>query len=246
MASAVATIALEEQTVKWLVNALSTSVGKKFVMGITGLLLCGFLAVHISGNMLLYAGPAAYNNYAYSLHEHEWLLAVAEVGLLLLFLAHIVLAFRTTRDNRAAREIAYEMKVSKKDNGHEFHNVASSDSWMFVSGAIVLAFILLHLWDFRFEARSDIAYGTMQPFQKADAILQTPVSFGAYIIGSLFLGWHLTHGFASAFQSLGLNHPKFNPLVRCLSLLFAVAVGLGFASFPLWAMFGHSGLARVP
>ncbi|MEX2286017.1 MAG: succinate dehydrogenase cytochrome b subunit [Planctomycetaceae bacterium] len=231
---------------KWLVNALSTSVGKKFVMGITGLLLCGFLVVHISGNLLLYAGPAAYNDYANSLHEHEWLLAVAEVGLLLLFLAHIVLAFRTTRENRAARETGYEMKVSKKDNAREFHKLARSDSWMFVSGAVVLAFVLLHLWDFRFEARSDIAYATMQPFEKAVAILQTPLSFSAYIVGSLFLGWHLTHGFASAFQSLGLNHPKFNPLVRWLSLLFAFAVGLGFASFPLWAMFGHSAPAGVP
>jgi succinate dehydrogenase / fumarate reductase cytochrome b subunit len=225
--------------VKWLVNALSTSVGKKFVMGITGLLLCGFLVVHLSGNLLLYAGPEAYEDYAHALHGHEWLLAVAEIGLLLLFLAHIYLAFRTTADNRAARQTEYAMKVSKKDNAHEFHKLANSDSWMFVSGAIVLGFILLHLVDFRFEARPGIEYESLRPYGKAIEVLKTPLSFGVYIVGSLFLGWHLTHGFASAFQSLGLHHPRFNPLIRWLSLLFALAVALGFASFPLWAKFGH-------
>ena len=110
---------------------------------------------------------------------------------------------------------------------------------MFVSGAIVLAFILLHLWDFTFEARGDIPYESMEPFDKAVAILQTPISFVVYIVGSLVLGWHLSHGFASAFQSLGLKHPKYDPLIRVVSLVFAIAVGLGFASFPLWAKLAH-------
>jgi len=224
--------------VKWLVNALATSIGKKFVMGITGLLLCGFLAVHLAGNVFLYVGPGAYNGYAHSLHKQEGLIKIAEVGLVVLFLAHIVLAVRTSRDNRAARQSPYLVKVSKIENG-DASKATKADSWMFVSGAIVLAFVLLHLWDFTFQQRSDLVYEGKEPFEKAVMILQTPISFGAYIVGSLILGWHLSHGFASAFQSLGIYHPKYNRLIRCVSIVFAIVVGLGFASFPLWAWFGQ-------
>ncbi len=224
---------------KWLLDALATSVGKKFVMGITGLLLCGFLVVHLAGNFLMYVGPQAYNNYAHALHSQEWFVKIAEVILAILFLSHIVLAIRCTRENRIARNHSYEMKVSKIDNPG-VNKLAGADSWMFISGAVVLAFLLLHLWDFTLEGRTDISYldgnnVAKEPFEKAVMILQTPVSFVVYLVGCVLLGWHLSHGFASAFQSLGLSHPKYDPLVRVLSLTFALVVGLGFASFPLWA-----------
>lgn len=230
---------------KWLVNALATSIGKKFVMGLTGLLLCGFLVVHLAGNLLLYVGADAYNHYAHSLHEQKALLLVAEIGLLLLFLAHIVLAIRLTMENRAARKSRYLVQVSKID-GQNFNKLAGADAWMFVSGSIVLGFILLHLVDFRFELRSELVYEGKEPFQKALMVLQTPLTFGVYIVGALFLGWHLSHGFASAFQSLGINHPKYNGLIRGVSLVFAIAIALGFASFPLWAwLSNHSSAAGL-
>lgn len=217
----------------WLVRCLSSSVGKKFVLGITGLLLCGFLVVHLAGNLFLFAGADAYNGYADKLHSLGGLLLAAEIGLLLLFLAHLTLAFVTTRQNRIARQQRYAVKQTKQDGPlltFEPH------SWMFVTGAIVLGFILVHLSDFRF---GELEPGEAQ-FDKAVRILKNPTTVAIYVVGSLVLGLHLSHGFASAFQSLGANHPKYNGFISCLGKLFAVVIAIGFASLPLWAiMFQH-------
>lgn len=220
----------------WLIRCLSSSVGKKIVMGITGLLLCGFLVVHLAGNFLMFAGAEPYNAYAHKLHSLGGLLVVAEVLLLLLFIAHVTLAFVTTLENRAARKHNYAVKQSKRDEPllqTEAHN------WMFISGAVVLCFIILHLLDFRFEFRlpgpEDEA-----PFDKALRILQNPITIAGYLVGVTVLGFHLVHGFSSAFQSIGINHPKYNRLIECIGVLFAIVIALGFASLPLWAfLFKH-------
>jgi succinate dehydrogenase / fumarate reductase cytochrome b subunit len=222
-----------------LLKALTSSVGKKFVMALTGLLLCGFLVVHLGGNLLLYVGADAYNKYAHTLHSQEWFVKTAEVGLLVLFVAHIGLAISTSRENRAARKVRYLAKTSKLD-ACETTSVApfSSETWMFLSGAAVLAFLLLHLADFHFELRLKGAAGE-EPFDKAVRILNDQWSFWCYIVGCIILGLHLTHGFASAFQSLGLNHPKYNKLIRWFGIAFAIAIGIGFAMFPLWGKLLH-------
>ncbi len=216
----------------WLVRCLSSSVGKKFVMGITGLLLCGFLVVHLAGNLLLYVGAEAYNNYAHQLHSLGPLLVAAEILLLLLFLAHVILAVVTTRENRLARRQEYAVKETKQ--GAPLLQ-GFAHNWMFITGAIVLAFVLLHLSDFRFEARLPGPAGEA-PYDKAVRILQNPITFVGYFIGCLVLGVHLAHGFASAFQSLGVNHPKYNRGIQCFGYCFAVAIAVGFASFPLWGL----------
>ncbi|GAB4147323.1 MAG: hypothetical protein Tsb009_20470 [Planctomycetaceae bacterium] len=217
---------------KWLVNALSTSVGKKFVMGITGLLLCGFLIVHLAGNLLLYADKdgTAYNAYAHALHSNEALLKVAEVGLFALFAAHITLAFKTASENRKARSVKYHLRGTKIEDRE---SIIRPDTWMFMSGAVVLGFLILHLIDFTFTLRPDIDYEKYQEAEKAKTILKTPLSAIVYTIGCIVLGIHLSHGVSSAFQSLGLNHPKFSTLIRWGGILFAALIGIGFASFPL-------------
>lgn len=220
----------------WLIRALSSSIGKKFILGITGLLLCGFLVVHLAGNVLLFVGAEEYNHYAHALHEQGALLVVAEIGLLLLFLAHMALAVITTRENQAARSREYVRKETKQ--GKELL-AFTPHNWMFVTGAIVLAFVLLHLADFRFEARNH-GPPDEEPFDKAVRLLKDPITFGGYIAGVLVLGLHLSHGFSSAFQSLGLSHPKYNKCIKILGRVFAVTIAVGFASFPLWAvLFKH-------
>ncbi|MCA9114708.1 MAG: succinate dehydrogenase cytochrome b subunit [Planctomycetaceae bacterium] len=219
-----------------LLKMLSSSIGRKLVMAVTGLLLCGFLLVHLAGNILLYVGPDAYNEYAHKLHEQEALLMVGEAGLILLFAAHVFLAIRLTMENRAARRKRYKMKESKIE---ERFSTVSSENWMFTSGAIVLGFVILHLIDFTFEARTDFAYADFSPYTKAVAILQNPISFAVYLAGSVILGIHLGHGVRSAIQTLGLHHVKYNGLISLASFLFASLVGVGFASFPLWAMLFH-------
>jgi succinate dehydrogenase / fumarate reductase cytochrome b subunit len=219
----------------WLIKALCTSIGQKIVMAITGLALCGFLIVHLGGNLLLYVGAEKYNGYAHALHAQGVLLLIAELGLLFTFLLHIWLALTTTRDNNAARPIAYAMKQTKMAHGPLAWPASAT---MLVTGAIVLVFLLVHLSDFRwFELRHELAPARPEPspFAKTLMVLQDQISALVYVAGSLALGYHVLHGVQSAFQTLGLNHPKYTPIVKFLSLVFAVIVALGFASFPFWA-----------
>lgn len=220
-----------------IVRLLSTSIGQKYVMAITGLMLCGFLAVHLAGNLLLYVGSDAYNHYAESLHSQEWLIRFAEVGLVVLFLTHIVLALSTSSMNRRARRVSYFVKESKQPN--LALRSGGAGNWMFVTGAIVLGFMLLHVSEFTLNIEWSwhlAADRALAPYDKAMLIMQNPVSFFVYIVGSGAVGIHLGHGVASSFQSLGLNHPKYNKLVERAGLAFAVVIGTGFASFPVMAM----------
>jgi len=230
---------------RWLLNALSTSVGRKVVLAITGLLLCGFLVAHLAGNLLLYVpdGGHSYNEYAHALHKQAALLAVAEVGLFGLFIAHIVIAMQVSAENRAARKVGYAVTRSKQD-GRIAMEGYRPDTWMLVTGIVVLGFLILHLIDFKFECRDSVFYETaagtkVEPFDKAKNLLSTSnlITIVGYAVGSFALLAHLAHGFQSAFQTLGINHPKYTPLIKLVGLLFAIAMGVGFASFPLlWSM----------
>jgi succinate dehydrogenase / fumarate reductase cytochrome b subunit len=205
-------------------------------MALTGLLLIAFVIIHLAGNLLLYVGFQDYNNYAHALHSKPAFVLVAEIGLLALFAAHILIAVQLTRENRSARAVGYQMRRSK-----QARTAATPSALMFVSGAILLGFILLHLADFRFHLHNPGPEGE-EPFAKALRLLQDPISAGVYFLGSLFLGWHLIHGFQSAFQSLGWNHSKYTPLVKKLGILLAVMVAIGFASFPVWAFLKKYGV----
>lgn len=217
---------------RWLLKALSSSLGKKYVIATTGLLLCGFLVVHLAGNLLLIAGPGFYNEYAHRLHENEFLLKIAEAGLLALFLVHTVLAFVATWNNNRARKTPYERKETKL-RGQILTFTPSN--WMLVTGLVVLGFLILHLVDFTFEARPDLDLEGLEPYDKALVILRNPLSWVVYIVGSLVLGVHLSHGFWSAFQSLGWQHPKYSSITKVVGILFAVVIALGFAILPIWA-----------
>jgi len=219
---------VERLNLRWLHRLLTSSVGRKFVMGLTGLGLSGFLVVHLAGNLLLYSGAERYDHYAHTLHEQEWL-PLAEAGLFLLFFLHIYLAFATTYDNRRARGTPYAAKRSKQD----LVTTAPPHNWMFVSGAVILGFLILHIIDMKLEARPDIVYEGKGPAAITFSVLQNPISAVVYIVGSLFLLPHLWHGFSSAFQSLGLNHPKYTPTIKLMGYVFAVVIALGFFSLPV-------------
>lgn len=239
----------------WFLKALSSSIGQKIVMAITGLALCGFLVVHLGGNLLLYVGARKYNDYAHALHSQEILLLVAEIGLLVTFLLHIWLALRTDSQNRAARPIDYALRQSKIDPGPL---AVPPSGVMLGTGVVVLVFLLVHLSDFKWfdlrhtmsvagresmsaaqqnEARSKELAPT--PYDRAFAILKDPISALVYFVGSLVLGYHVCHGFESAFQTLGLNHPNYTPLIKTLSVVFGLTVAVGFGSFPFWAWAFH-------
>jgi succinate dehydrogenase / fumarate reductase cytochrome b subunit len=208
-------------------NTLASSIGKKVIMGITGLLLVGFLLEHLHGNLKLLEDPSgdAFDAYVAFLQGFGPLLTIAEVGLALLFLAHVYLAFRLTLENFQARQRRYEVRRNR--------GAATAGSVsMFYTGALILGYLLKHLYDFRFDARffSD-------PDALVKATLSRPGHAVVYLVAAIVLGVHLSHGFRSAFQSLGVNHPRWTPAIemlgKCLAILFAV----GFAAFPIYFLF---------
>jgi succinate dehydrogenase / fumarate reductase cytochrome b subunit len=210
---------------RWLGNALASSVGKKAVMGLTGLLLVAFLVEHLHGNLKLYEAPEEFDGYVEWLQGFGWLLVVAELGLAALFLCHVFLAFRLTLENRQARRQGY---VARNNRGAQTFGSVS----MFATGALILAYCLKHLYDFRFDARFFEG-----PAERVAATLSQPGNALIYVVASILVGVHLSHGFQSAFQSLGVSHPKLVPLLERLGVAVAVLFAIGFGSFPIYYMF---------
>ncbi len=212
------------------VSIISTTIAQKIIVGLTGLMLCGFLLVHLLGNLLLYSPDnnyQHYNDYAHTIHANP-LLPVFEIVLLGLFVAHIALSIYTVVRNRQARPEGYAVKRSKRGKSAvTAHNV------MHWTGVVVLAFIVLHLLDFRFAVRYPEQPG-VSPAERALQILHDPLSAALYTVGSLLLGYHLYHGVNSAFQTLGAGNARVTPYVRKLGAAFALIVAIGFASFPVW------------
>jgi succinate dehydrogenase / fumarate reductase cytochrome b subunit len=207
-----------------------STIAQKVLVGLSGLLLCGFLVVHLAGNLLIYSQAGnyeAYNHYAHAIHASP-LLVVAEIVLLVLFLAHIVLTINLVLKNRASRPQGYAVKRSKRGRSRvTAHNV------MHWTGFVVLAFILLHLADLRFGLRFPEQPG-VEPAERALHVLHDPFSASLYTAGSLLLGYHLYHGFQSAFETIGASSPRAIPTIRFVGAVFATIVALGFASFPVW------------
>lgn len=208
----------------WLAKVIRTSIAKKQLVALTGLALCGFLVVHLAGNMLMFVGKEAFDGYAEALTSMP-LIVPAEVVLALFFLAHMTLAVLVTWENWRARPTRY---VSNSSCGER--TVASGT--MIYSGLIVLVFLVLHLIDFK------VAYeeGTSL-YQLVVDKFQSPYYVVWYVFAVCVLGLHVSHGVQSAFRSLGLMHAKYTPCIEKLGMLFAVVVAVGYASLPLYAYF---------
>ena len=228
---------------------LMSSIGKKYVMGLSGALLMGFVVAHLAGNLLIFKGDEAFNAYAAKLHALGPLLWAAEIGLVVLFGLHVLYAYWLAAENRArsgGRRYALNTRSKQETT---FLNLAPR-SWMAISGSIVLAFLVLHMVDMRFGLRETLdptfAYAT--PFSDEDEtgrekvlmyervvdVLRTPLSFVAYTVGTVLLGFHLSHGASSWFRSLGLEVYGLGGPLKKAGVVLAVAVGLGFASIPLY------------
>lgn len=211
----------------WMQRTFRSSIGRKVLVAVTGLLLIGYLILHLAGNFLIYADGEgkAFGEYAASLEANPFL-PLAEVLLASLFLAHIVLAIRTSLSNREARETSYRIRA--------WHGgrTAGSSSMLF-TGLIVLAFLLVHIYDFRlFKGPAETLAGTVR------TRLAGGMGFVIYAIGIGALTLHLSHAFQSALQTLGVNHPQYSGALRRLGLVLAFLLGLGFLSFPVVFFFG--------
>ncbi|MCA8993713.1 MAG: hypothetical protein KDA88_17120 [Planctomycetaceae bacterium] len=217
----------------WLTAALKSSVGRKFLMGLTGLFLCLFLVVHLAGNLMLYVGPETYDEYAHKLHSNAELLVIAEVALFAAFAVHIALAISLTQTNNAAREQEYAVKQTKVP-GRTLNLLGMTpDNTMVITGLVVFLFLIVHLSDFKFEWAWGDQLDGLEPYAKAKFILADAGRVLIYVVGTIVLGVHVAHGLASAFQSIGFNHPKYTPTIKGASRIFGVVVALGFGSIPV-------------
>jgi succinate dehydrogenase / fumarate reductase, cytochrome b subunit len=217
-------------------SMVSSSLGRKFVMAVTGLFLISFLVVHLSGNLLLFKedGGAAFNAYAHFMGTN-WVVRVLEIvlfaGIIFHFAEGVSLVFR----NRAARPKRYDLKGA---NGASW-----SSRWMGALGGIVTVFLVIHLADFFFKSRLATpgpgvievdAEGTRNLYAVVRESFSVSWYSGIYVVCMVGLAFHLLHGFRSAFQTLGLSHRGYALQVRRLGAAFSILVPLAFASMPIY------------
>lgn len=215
----------------WIRGYVQSSIGKKQIMAISGLLLCGFLVTHLAGNFLLMISNEAFNTYSHALITNPFIYVV-ETLLFLLFFIHIAFAIWVTFDNQKARPVKYFMKVPT-GRGATFFSTT-----MPYTGFIVLVFLVLHLLHFKFGTVYWVEYQGVKMRDLHRLVMETFSSLlyvTWYVFAQVALGFHLSHGFSSAFATLGFNHPKYTPWLKKIGIFFALAMTVGYSSIPLWA-----------
>lgn len=224
--------------ISWFGQFITSSIGQKLVMSLTGLFLISFLAVHLLGNLQLLAGDGgqAFNEYAYFMTSNP-LIKFVSIGLYAFIVIHTIQGLSLWAKNRAARGAdGYAVKVNRTAG-------ASKASFrMGALGTIILIFILIHLYQFWLQMKLGkvpmVNYaGSDHPVKDLYTLVattyQNPVFVAFYAISMLFIGLHLWHGFQSAFQTLGLNHKKYSPVIKLVGQVFSVLVPFGFAIIPI-------------
>jgi succinate dehydrogenase / fumarate reductase, cytochrome b subunit len=217
-------------------RVLSSTVGTKLLIGLTGLALFVYLILHLAGNALIFAGPEAFNNYAHLLISNPLIIPL-ELGLLLLFLIHIYKAITNYVQNRGARPDGYAEKTLA---GHTSRKGVAS-STMIVTGVIVALFVIIHVKQFKFGSYyQTVADATVRDLYRTEVeVFSNPLWVGFYVLSTLLVGLHLRHGIASGFQSIGVDHPVYTRRLTTWSLVFAIIIGGGLAAIPVWVYFTH-------
>ena len=195
------------------------------MMAITGLCFIGFLVVHLAGNLTLYGGRDLFNAYADHLHALGPLVTVAELGLLILALIHIITGLTLFYENLQARPTRYIM--SKSSGGRTIGSAT-----MPYTGIIILAFVIMHLVNFHFVSKEGTTI-----FEIVTGAFANPFYVFIYVVAMVVVGLHVSHGFWSLFQTIGANHPKYMPAIQMLGLILSVVFGIGFGFIPVYLSF---------
>ncbi len=220
----------------WISKTFNSSIGRKIVMSLTGLFLCSFLVVHLVGNLQLFKhdGGAAFNTYSHFMGTNP-VIRTIEWGLLLGFGFHIYEALMLTRRNQSARPVGYAVSHPEQNSDWMSRNMG-------LLGSIILVFLIVHLYNFFWRARfGTIGVNLTEDVNHNDDLYTIVVSSFhqwwyvlLYVAAQISLGYHLWHGFASGFQTLGLNHRKYTPVIKAVGFTFAVVVSAAFAAMPLY------------
>ncbi len=215
----------------------SSSIGRKFVMGLTGLFLITFISLHLLINLFSISSAELFNKASHFMATNP-IIQIMQYVLALGFIIHIFMGITLSNQNNKARLIAYAM--NKPGENSKF-----SARSMIYTGILVLLFLVLHIKDFFIELKfgniEDVTYinnGVTTIYENAYGelveIFSNPLYVGIYVIAFILLGIHLNHGFQSAFQSLGVNNKKCTPILKGLSVLFCFVVAIGFSAIALF------------
>ena len=220
----------------WVSTFLTSSLGKKLIMSLTGLFLITFLIVHLAGNLLLLKvdNGAAFNEYAYFM-THNPLIKTVSYGLYLFIILHAIVGLLLWKKNNEAKGSKYAVSNNNPEIGWASKNMG-------ILGVLILAFLFMHMGDFWYKMKFTDqlgmdANGYKNLYEAVSTSFKVNWIVASYIIGQIALSFHLWHGFQSAFQTLGLNHKKYTPLIKAIGKVFAVAVPAAFAIIPLYFYF---------
>lgn len=223
----------------WVVQMFTSSIGRKYVMAITGLFLCSFLIVHWSGNMLLFLPDEGntFNQFTYFM-EHNIIIKVMEYVLFAGFIIHILQSYVVTRKNQKARPIKYDV-----DGGN------ANSKWysrsMGILGSLILIFLVIHMRNFWFDLRfedeitDDSVNKVINIYPEVVAIFHIWYLVLLYVAGVISLGYHLWHGFPSAFRSFGIMHKQYTPAIIGIGKIYTLIITGGFVAMPLYFFFSQ-------
>jgi succinate dehydrogenase / fumarate reductase cytochrome b subunit len=208
-----------------------SSVGKKIIMGVTGLILVGFVVSHVASNLLVFQGAEGIDAYARFLRSTGKLLWLIRAGLILAAILHIDAAYQLTRRARASRPVDYARRAPQVSTWG-----ARSMRW---GGVLLLVFIVFHLFHFTFGN----AHPTYPRFNHTTVYANVITGFPSiwlvlfYLVAMVALGLHLYHGTVAMMMSIGVSHPRYTPVWRKLATVVAILVAVGFAVIPLAVYF---------
>lgn len=218
----------------WLFKMLSTSIGKKMLVGLTGLFLCSFLLVHLYINLHLLPLPGFADDGGKTFGElasfmaNTLIIRILEIGLFLGFILHIYYSLRVNMENKKAKPVSYKVNASSQ-----------TSSWtsrsMVLLGLTLLIFLVMHLWGIYLQHKLFHVQETL--YQTTVAVLSDKIYAVIYLVGLLALSLHLKHGFQSAFQTFGFNTPKMKGLIHLVGIFFWLIVPLLFATQPIYFAF---------
>lgn len=209
---------------------MCSTVGKKYIMGVTGLVWLGFVFAHMAGNLLMFVSPDVYNAYGHAITSGN-IVYVAETVLVLALLVHIGTALSLVRTNMIARPQRYAMPT----NGDKHTSIASRT--MAVTGSMILIFVILHLASFKFGPHYETEVGGVKMRDLHRLLVEVfadPRYLAWYLLCMFLLAFHLRHGFQSIFQSLGILNRANETKIKCVSALYALVVAGGFFAQPVY------------
>lgn len=216
-----------------MAHFLTSSVGKKYLMGLSGLIWAGFVFGHMAGNMLMFVSPGAYNAYGHGLTSGKLIYAI-EALLIAALLTHVLLAISLTWGNRSARPQGYAMRSSRQKAA------VFASRTMAIHGTIILVFIILHLATFKFGTVYETTVDGVPMrdlFRLMVDVFHQPGYVLWYVVALILLMFHLSHGVGSIFQSFGLLHPGYQPLINKVRWIYSIVVVAGFISQPVYVYF---------